>query len=225
MAKDKSSTATKTSKADIFMSIKPEHIKNISLRLKNHEYRSYLLPSTVRRIWFYTTAPLSRIEYVARISHGKVPGEVQEDGGIGNVDFNTGKKLSKYGYEILDLWKLNEGISLNVALTRGILKGPPQKYCWVSVAFLESCPLDRQDHIFSRKAQEEECSTKKDPPTEECKEATPKSGQGHTVPNVPEEHPVEWRKEADLEEPKKVLSNLTGRRKITEFFGSSSLAS
>lgn len=107
MAKTKSLTAKTraipTGNGDIFMSIKPEHISNIAICAKNHEYRRYLLPSSVRRIWFYTTAPISRIEYVARISHGKLPGEVPEDGGIGNEDFNAGKKVSKYGYEILDL--------------------------------------------------------------------------------------------------------------------------
>ncbi|KAK2754394.1 hypothetical protein FQN54_007038 [Arachnomyces sp. PD_36] len=199
MAKIKSSAATKTSKADIFMSIKPEHINNISLRLKNHEYRRYLLPPTVRRIWFYTTAPLSRLEYVDRISHGKVPGEVQEDGGFGNADFNAGRKLSKYGYEILDLWKLNEGVSLREAVTREILKGPPQKYCWASLAFLESCPLDRQDHIFSREAQEEESPTKTDPTTEECKEATLKDGQDHANSKTLEERPIKRRQKPDLE--------------------------
>ncbi|KAJ5318635.1 hypothetical protein N7476_005055 [Penicillium atrosanguineum] len=80
------------SSSDIFMSIKPEHMRNIASGAKNHEYRGYLLPSSVRRIWFYTTAPVKRLEYVARISAGKPPGTVPNDGGIGNADFNDGKK-------------------------------------------------------------------------------------------------------------------------------------
>lgn len=136
-------------RTDIFMSIKPEHINNIATCAKNHEYRRYILPSSVRRIWFYTTAPFSRVEYVARISRGKVPGEVPEDGGIGNEDFNAGRKLSKYGYEILDLWKLKEPITLKQAISKGYMNGPPQKYCWVPRSLLENCPLDRQDHLIS----------------------------------------------------------------------------
>jgi hypothetical protein len=131
------------------MSIKPEHMTNIAARLKNHEYRSYLLPSSVRRIWFYTSAPVSSIHYVARISAGKVPGQVPEDGGIGNEDFNAGNKVSKYGYEILELWKLVQPISLQQAKLRGYLKGPPQKYCWLPIAVLESSPLEKQDNIFT----------------------------------------------------------------------------
>ncbi|KAL5048225.1 hypothetical protein BDW71DRAFT_178163 [Aspergillus fruticulosus] len=132
------------------MSIKPEHITNIANRTKNHEYRRYLLPATVQRIWFYTTAPLSRLEYVARVSHGKTRGEVPEDGGLGNVEFNAGLKVSKYGYEVLKLWRLREVITLKGAIERGYLRGAPQKYCWVPVELLQSCPLERQVEVFCR---------------------------------------------------------------------------
>jgi hypothetical protein len=87
------------------MSIKPTHMTNIALGTKNHEYRRYLLPSSVQRLWLYTTAPVSRIEYVAGISRGKTRGQVVEDGGLGNADFNAGRKASSYAYEILDLWR------------------------------------------------------------------------------------------------------------------------
>lgn len=63
--------AITTGNGDIFMSIKPERITNIAVGAKNHEYRRYLFPSSIRRIWFYTTAPVSQIEHVTCISHGK----------------------------------------------------------------------------------------------------------------------------------------------------------
>jgi hypothetical protein len=88
------------------MSIKPEHMDSIAVCLKNHEYQYYLLPPTVHRIWFHTSVPISAIHYVACISAGKVPGQVPEEGGIGDNNFNTGMKLSKFGYEIRELWKL-----------------------------------------------------------------------------------------------------------------------
>ncbi|KAL4862893.1 hypothetical protein BDV12DRAFT_178212 [Aspergillus spectabilis] len=149
------SRSIRTSKHDIFMSIKPEHISNIANRTKNHEYRRYLLPSTVQRIWFYTTAPFSRLEYIARISHGKTRGEVPEDGGLGNTEFNAGLKVSKYGYEILELWRLREVIPLKEAIGTGYLRGAPQKYCWVPVELLQSCPLERQVEVFCRGKGEE----------------------------------------------------------------------
>lgn len=58
MAKEKSITH-RTRCNDIFMSIKPEHMHNIATGVKNHEYRRYLLPSSVRRIWFYKSSPVS----------------------------------------------------------------------------------------------------------------------------------------------------------------------
>jgi predicted transcriptional regulator len=142
------------------MSIKPEHMDNIAARHKNHEYRRYLLPPSVRHIWFYTSAPFSAIHYVACISNGKVPGQVPEDGGIGNEDFNAGKKLSKYGYEIQELWKLEQPISLQQAKLRGYLKGPPQKYCYVPQVLLESCPLEKQNNVFRIEVQPQAKRTK-----------------------------------------------------------------
>ncbi|KAG9257377.1 uncharacterized protein F5Z01DRAFT_384352 [Emericellopsis atlantica] len=87
-------------KHDIFMSIKPAHMENIASGLKNHEYRKYKLPDEVRRIWFYTTAPTSAVCYIAEVSCAKEPGEVPENGGIGNADFNADR------YEIADQRKI-----------------------------------------------------------------------------------------------------------------------
>ena len=139
------------SRADIFMSIKPEHMANIASGAKNHEYRVYLLPSSVSYIWFYTSAPISAIQYVARISRSKTPGEVPEDGGLGNADFNAGKKVSKFGYEILALWKLGQPITLSQARSRGILKGPPQKYNYVSKKVCGEWELEKQIRVIRRK--------------------------------------------------------------------------
>ena len=138
------------SRANIFMSIKPEHMANIASGVKNHEYRRYLLPSSIRYIWFYTTAPVSAIQYVARISRGKTQGQVPEDGGLGNADFNAGKKQSKFGYEILALWHLGQSITLRQAMQRGFLKGPPQKYTFVSELVRTEWPLEDQTRVIER---------------------------------------------------------------------------
>lgn len=130
------------------MSIKPEHISNIASGAKNHEYRRYLLPSSVQRIWFYTTAPVSQLTFVARISGGKTPGQVPEDGGIGNEDFNAGRKVSNYGYEILELWRLKEPVGLQLAVERGCLKGPPQKYVWVPPKVIQDYPIHSLEHVI-----------------------------------------------------------------------------
>lgn len=129
-------------KTDILMSIKPEHMANIATGVKNHEYRKYLLRASVRRIWFYTTHPHSRIEYVAQISPGRKPGEVPEDGGLGNDDFNAGKKVSKVGYAIEKLWKIVPAVSFAMARQCSSLKAPPQKYNYAPAALVDRCALD-----------------------------------------------------------------------------------
>ena len=138
------------SRANIFMSIKPEHMVNIASGAKNHEYRRYLLPSSICYIWFYTSAPISAIQYVARISRGKAPGEVPEDGGLGNADFNAGKKQSKFGYEILALWKLGQPITLRQVISRGFMKGPPQKYTFVPKQVCGEWELEKQARVIER---------------------------------------------------------------------------
>jgi hypothetical protein len=135
-------------KEDIFMSIKPEHMRNIVSRTKNHEFRKYRLPASVRRIWFYTSAPISALEYVATISSPRTPGQVPNDGGLGNTDFNAGKKASQFGYEIKALRKLRVPVSLATAKNRGYLKAAPQKYCWVGRKFLEDVELTIQELMF-----------------------------------------------------------------------------
>ncbi len=138
----------KTSRTDIFLSIKPEHMANVATGCKNHEYRRYLLPPTTRHVWFYTTAPISALTHIARVSRPRCPGEVPENGGLGNADFNAGKKVSRYGYEILDLWALSSPIVLRKAIEKGYLKGAPQKYCFVPRCLLQHRPLEEQLSIL-----------------------------------------------------------------------------
>ncbi|CAI7632637.1 unnamed protein product [Penicillium glandicola] len=105
----------KKSTTDIFMSISPEDALEIARGRKAHVNRTYALPSTVRRIWFYTTAPLQLID-----------------------------KQSTYSYKIRQVWMLKHPIYLHQAISRGILKAPPRKYCWATESFLDSCPFYRQ---------------------------------------------------------------------------------
>ncbi|KAH8659542.1 hypothetical protein BGZ61DRAFT_311694, partial [Ilyonectria robusta] len=120
-------------KSDILISIHPQHVANIVSRVKNHEFRNYLLPAEVRRLWIYETSPASSVKYVATISAGKRPGEIQDPTGLRNDEFDEGRRehLVKYAYEIHRLEALATPISLRDLKRNGWLKGPPQKYCYV----------------------------------------------------------------------------------------------
>ncbi|KAL7271741.1 hypothetical protein RUND412_005481 [Rhizina undulata] len=136
-------------KTDILISIKTEQMANIASRAKTHEFRKYLLPATVTTMWFYTTSPVQMLEYVAVIDNGKTPGEIDpSDDGIGNKDFNAGLKESMYGYEILQLYRLKQPLSLKALVRRDYIKGPPQKYQWVKQEMLDDVALDEQEKVF-----------------------------------------------------------------------------
>ncbi|CAG9974732.1 unnamed protein product [Clonostachys byssicola] len=132
---------------DIIISIHPKYVANIVSREKNHEFRNYLLPASVKRLWIYETSPLSSIRYIATISQGKRPGEIRNHDGLGNDEFDRGdlEGSGKYAYEILKLEQLPESYSLGDLKKKGWLKGAPQKYCFLKPAMREAaCTLPLQ---------------------------------------------------------------------------------
>lgn len=73
-----------------------------------------------------------------------------EDGGVGNTDFNAGKQLSKFGYEIQKLWCLSSLIPLHLAKARNYLKMPPQKDNYAPPNMLDDCSLSQQTLLLNR---------------------------------------------------------------------------
>ncbi|PGH06432.1 hypothetical protein AJ79_06521 [Helicocarpus griseus UAMH5409] len=136
-----------SSKSDIIIAIRPEHVANIVSRGKNHESRKYLLPSRIKRLWLYETSPASTIKYVATISAGKRLGEIRDSRGLRNDEFDQGnmEHPAKYAYEIQKLEGLPEIISLSDLKQNGWLNEAPQKYCYVKDSMrhvLSALPLD-----------------------------------------------------------------------------------
>ncbi|KAB8356528.1 hypothetical protein FH972_024111 [Carpinus fangiana] len=121
-------------KTDFAISIYPIHVKAIVEGRKDHEYRKYSLPAT--RMWIYETAPISAIRYRAVISKGKRSGELQEchlrieRNRLFNEGHGESAKL--YAHEILELHQLKQPLTLASMISRGWIKGAPQKYCWMA---------------------------------------------------------------------------------------------
>ncbi|KAJ7665107.1 hypothetical protein DFH06DRAFT_1390481 [Mycena polygramma] len=133
-------------KKDIVISIKTPHMNNIVARLKNHEFRKYLISRTVERMWLYVSSQTLR--YIAIISQAKVPGEIADDvlEGIGNVNFNEGHRTS-HAYEIKHLYKLRLPLHITVLGQRyGI--SPPQRYAYAPTQLLEDVKLEEQEMLF-----------------------------------------------------------------------------
>ncbi|KAK7408561.1 hypothetical protein QQX98_009266 [Neonectria punicea] len=104
---------------DVLLSIKPPHFVNIASQQKNHEYCKYWLKDGVERLWLYETGDeggRSSITHIAVVPAAvrRTPGTVPtEPFGIGNDDFNAGRKVSKYGYPILKLYELLVPVALS----------------------------------------------------------------------------------------------------------------
>ncbi|KDQ54799.1 hypothetical protein JAAARDRAFT_71603 [Jaapia argillacea MUCL 33604] len=146
-SKSKSKTKQERVETDVIISIKPEFAHLISTREKNHEYRKYKLKDSVERMWFYETAPTSAIRYVASIGHAKVPGEVKDSSGVGNDDFDAGKKLSKYGYPVSGLCRLKTHIT-STQMKQSYGMSPPQAFIYATPKLLEDHPLTDQETVF-----------------------------------------------------------------------------
>jgi predicted transcriptional regulator len=56
---------------DILISMYSKSMDQIVKGLKNYEFRKYSIPSSVKRMWFYETRPLSRLLYVIEIGNVK----------------------------------------------------------------------------------------------------------------------------------------------------------
>lgn len=140
--------APQTDRSDIIISIHPEHVKNITDGRKTHEFRDYRISPTVSRIWIYMTRPVCQLKYMAIISGAKEPGEISsEDHGIGNKEFNEGKK-AKFAYELKQVYQLNNPVSLERMKQNGWVGGAPQKYIYVPPAVLGELMGNLQRALF-----------------------------------------------------------------------------
>lgn len=142
--------AAEVCKSDIIISIHPQHVANIVNCVKNHEFRKYLLPAEVRRLWIYETSPASAIKYIATISAGKRPGEIRDPSGLRNDDFDDGRleHRVKYAYEIQSLEELATPISLGDLKRNGWLNGPPRKYCYVERSMSQALSVAPTNLVF-----------------------------------------------------------------------------
>ncbi|KAI0204555.1 hypothetical protein F4808DRAFT_413994 [Astrocystis sublimbata] len=137
-----------TPHSDIMVSLHPEHIARIVDRTKNHEFRTWRIPQEVYRIWVYITRPNSELKYMCRFGEPKTPGEVQDDKGIGNVEFNQGKTPSKFAYEILQVYELNNPVSLDEMKRKGWVSGAPQKYTYIPPAVVGELTANLRCALF-----------------------------------------------------------------------------
>ncbi|VBB79664.1 Putative protein of unknown function [Podospora comata] len=85
---------------------------------KNYEFRKYCLKPSVKRIWFYRTAPHSALTHICEILPARTrnPGDAPiEENGSGNAEFNNRHRdWAGYNsaYKIVSVYELRKPISL-----------------------------------------------------------------------------------------------------------------
>ncbi|KAB5566860.1 hypothetical protein GE09DRAFT_995680 [Coniochaeta sp. 2T2.1] len=158
--------APQTDRSDIVLSIHPEPMELIAKGQKTHEFRNYSIPNTVSRMWMYITVPIQELRYMAVIGPAKRLGEIDDDGGIGNREFNTGTSGSQYAYELLQVYQLNNAVSLAKMKEKGWAESAPQKYIYLRPAIVGQllgnlrCALfDDEPHSHREESQQHIMST------------------------------------------------------------------
>ena len=92
---DRAKPATKlrqnTTRTDVILPMNQPYMGQIISGLKTYEFRKYRLSHSVKRVWFYVTAPESRISHICDIGVAKTrnPGDVPlPTTGLGNQEYN-----------------------------------------------------------------------------------------------------------------------------------------
>lgn len=127
-----------TDRSDIIIPIHPEQIRKIVSGTKDHEFRNFKIPHTVSRFWMYATRPVYELQYMAVVAAGfRQPGDIDSDSGVGNTEFNAGRLVAKFAYKLVQVYQLNNPVSLDVMKTNG-WAGPPRRYDYLPPAVVGS---------------------------------------------------------------------------------------
>ncbi|KZV74835.1 hypothetical protein PENSPDRAFT_748940 [Peniophora sp. CONT] len=148
--KTSTSTATKKKavgppKEDILAAIQPCCVAKFVARVADHEFKKYLINNDVKRVWFYSSKPVQALRYIAVISKGKAPGEIDDEHGEGNHEFN--KQKSGFAYEINELYEMKRPIPLE-ELKSKYKTTYPQRFVYVPPKLLEDIKMEEQTRLF-----------------------------------------------------------------------------
>jgi predicted transcriptional regulator len=119
-------------RTDVILGIQEPYMQQMVDGEKNYEFRKYRLQQTVQRIWFYSIAPHSRIEYVCEIEPAVTRNEGDPklpENGLGNKEYNEFHKdwdRYDFAYKILSVYKLDKPVTLADLKKDFGLGGAPQ---------------------------------------------------------------------------------------------------
>ncbi|KAK4096831.1 hypothetical protein N658DRAFT_501130 [Parathielavia hyrcaniae] len=118
--------------SDVILAIQNPYMSQIVNGTENYEFRKYCLKPSVKRIWFYRTAPHSALTHICEILPARTrnPGDTPlEDNGSGNAEFNNRHKDwdgYDFAYKIVSVYELREPISLTAMIGEYGFKAAPR---------------------------------------------------------------------------------------------------
>jgi hypothetical protein len=142
------SMAPRTASSDIFITLPSQHVTNILSRAKDHEMRPYAFPPTVYRVWIYEAKPVCALKYMAEIGPAKRPGQISDERGLGNADFNDKKGGTWNAYEILQLYELSDPLPMPKLIANEWLDEPPKKFAKVRPAVIDQLVANLKPPLF-----------------------------------------------------------------------------
>lgn len=132
---------------EVFISLRPEMAELIRQRKKTYEFRKYVPRREIEKFWIYVSYPESALKSIAEVGWSiEYPNRIPGDS-VGNAEFNSGLKKSKYAFPILHLDELIEPLGLQ-QLKEEFGFTLPQKFVYVDkypriVEYISSSELRR----------------------------------------------------------------------------------
>ncbi|KAH7040660.1 uncharacterized protein B0I36DRAFT_344365 [Microdochium trichocladiopsis] len=182
-----------TDRSDIMVSLHPEPLRHIIEGTKDHEFRAWKIPPEVSRVWLYATNPHSELRYMCILGPPKAPGEIENEKGLGNAEFNSGKKrFAKYAYEFIQIYELNNPVPLAEMIRKGWIRGAPQKYAFVPPAVVGELTANLRCALFGSDEETQqypEFPASSQPLTESQELKAQLQSEGHySTQSLPSEH-------------------------------------
>jgi len=140
--------APRTMESDIFISIHHSRVEGFVNRQRDHITRNWPIPPPVSRMWLYELAPVSTLKYMAVIGSPKRPGEIADESGDGNAEFNANKSRKVFAFEVSELYELADPLHLKQLVANEWLERPPTKFNRVPPVVLDQLMANLLPPLF-----------------------------------------------------------------------------
>ena len=145
-----------TTRTDIVLPMNQPYMRQIVSGVKTYEFRKYRLSKDIKRVWFYVTAPESRISHICDIGVARTrgPGDTPlPSTGLGNKEYNERHPDwdgYDYAYEIESVYELTVPLELKVMKEKYGWKGAPRGLVYVSAEMRKAYPLEEQIKVLHK---------------------------------------------------------------------------